>query len=496
MNKLRVLLKAPMLTQSGYGVHSKQILQALLSDPLFDVFCENINWGICSFSVSDSQEFQTIKKLIHKRVEAHNNQENWDLAIMVTIPNEFQKLGKINIGVTAGIETDRISPTWINKINEVDLTIVPSEHSKNVIQNTFVQWKDNNTGNNGQMSVEKPVVVCNEGVDCKIFRKLKHEELNENVKKLDFESDFNFLHIGQWGAGSFGEDRKNISNLVKYFIETFKNRKDVGLVLKVNMAKNSMLDELNVKNRIELVKQGYKKEELPPIYLLHGYMTDEEMASLYNHHKIKAFISLTHGEGFGLPLLEAAACELPILVTGWSGHLDFLKNNKFIPLRFTLKEIPDAAVWNDILVKGSRWAEVDENDVKQRMEKIVKAPFKPKEWAKELSLDIKNNFDVGMTNQKFVNTIKKFILEKAMDKLDPIEYLKSLVDTPDNYNVIYTMPMSSGDVFISTAVINGLKKELPSDAKIYFATSPQYTKILEGNPDIHMVVPWHESMIN
>ena len=51
--------------------------------------------------------------------------------------------------------------------------------------------------------------------------------------------------------------------------------------------------------------------------------TNEEMNEIYNHSKIKAMVSLTKGEGFGRPLLEFSLTKKPIMVSGWSGHMDF-----------------------------------------------------------------------------------------------------------------------------------------------------------------------------
>ena len=59
---------------------------------------------------------------------------------------------------------------------------------------------------------------------------------------------------------------------------------------------------------------------------------EEEMTYLYNHPKIKALISMSHGEGFGLPMFEAAYNGLPVIATDWGGQCDFLymsdKNKK------------------------------------------------------------------------------------------------------------------------------------------------------------------------
>ena len=54
------------------------------------------------------------------------------------------------------------------------------------------------------------------------------------------------------------------------------------------------------------------------------YMSDEEMIGLYSHPKIKSLVSISHGEGWGLPLFEASYTGLPIVTTNWSGQCDFL----------------------------------------------------------------------------------------------------------------------------------------------------------------------------
>jgi len=496
--KISVLIRAPILTNSGYGCHSREIFKALVEDPMFDVSVESINWGHCSFLTDDSAQTKSIKQHVEKRmVEKHQGMNKYDLFVHVTIPNEFEKLGTINIGVTAGIEVDRVSHVWVQKCQEMDLIIVPSEHSKNTLCNTEVGWENPNTHERGACRLQRPVFVCPEGVDTSTFHKLAVDQLEPTISNLLTDApEFCFLSAGQWGPGGYGHDRKNVALLVKYFVEGFSGRQDVGLVLKLNMARNSMIDYQHVLGRLNEIKSNYKSESIPPIYLIHGGLTEKEMASLYSHPKVKAFVSLTHGEGFGRHFLEAAACDLPILATNWSGHLDFLRKGKFCDISFDMKEIPDQTVWNDILIKGSRWAEVKEEDVKRRMRKIVSSYSMPQQWATELGVKIREEYDLPVVCQTFVDTVKMSIKQDEIaPKVDPLEALRSQIDTPDGFNVIYTMPMSAGDVFISTAVIDGLKKELPENAKIYFATDMKYANILEGNPHIHKVIPYNQSMM-
>lgn len=499
--KIKTLIKAPLLTQSGYGEHAREIFNALIKDPSFDVYVDSLPWGQCSFLTETTEQTKLIRSCMEKRViEKHKgNNTQFDLFIHVTIPNEFERLGRVNIGVTAGIETDRVSHVWVQKCNEMDLIIVPSEHSKKGIVDTTVEWQNQQTGETGQLKMMKPIMVCHQGFDS-VFKRVVEPtaEMKAFYDKLNIDTPFNFLHVGQWGRGGYGEDRKNIASMVRWFIEAFRGRTDVGLVLKINMARNSVMDFNHIQSRLKEIKANFKTEEVPPIYVIHANLTKEEMAALYNHPNIKAMLSLTHGEGFGRPLLEAAACELPVLATNWSGHLDFLKLGKFIPLDYELKEIPDVAVWENIMIKGSQWACVKESDVKARMQKLVSSYSKPREWAQELAAVLQKEFSLPKVSSDFVSAVKQYISGKSevAAKIDPKEHLQSFIDTPDSYNVIYTMPMSAGDVFISTAVIDGLVKELPEDHKIYFATQPQYADILKNNPLIHKVIPWNETLIS
>ncbi len=494
--KKKLLFKGPVLTASGYGVHARQILKGLIQSDKFDVSVQATRWGETAFLTEESDFLNAVRNLIMKEEFESKQKQEYDISVQVLIANEFTKLAKINVGVTAGIEVNRVSPEWIIKTNEnIDLLVVPSKHSAE----TFANVRYTNSDGNQITQLQKPVMIVPESVDTNIFN-LKEKNQTRVDELLKDQPDFNFLCVGLGLERGFGEDRKNISSLIKIFCENFKGRTDVGLVLKVGLINNSLMDFEATKRKIAELKRISGAEEFPKILLIHGRMTDEEMASLYSNDKVKAFVSLTHGEGYGLPLIEAAACGLPVMATNWSGHIDFLNidgQKKFVPFDFDLREIPQSAVWANVMEAGSCWAYVKEDDVKRKMTKILLSYDVPSRWAEELAESLSRSHDENNIYPKFVDELEKLCeSKKPQTEQDFVNGVKSQLTNPDGKKtLLYTMPMSAGDVYISTGVVNSLRKKFP-DHRIYFATQQKYSDILKQNPDIDQVIQFDDWMMN
>lgn len=486
----RLLFKGPVTTASGYGVHARQILKALVASNAFDISLKCIGWGNTSNLNDGTMFFSKMNELSDKyRKEQSLGNTDYDISIQVTIPNEFEKLAAVDIGITAGIEVDVCSPEWIKKINDsIDILFVPSNHSKEVFERSMFQDQHGNT-----LKLNKPVYLAHEGFNSSHFNL---DPIKGHAE--EFDTDFNFLFVGLGIKGVYGEERKNISNLVKWFCEAFKGRKDVGLVLKTAVVNNSLMDFNSTVRVLESIKNDAGCSEFPKVHLVHGRLSDEEMANLYKNPKIKAFVSLTHGEGFGLPLLEAAACGLPIIATDWSGHLDFLKSNPderhFIPLSYEMKDVPESVIWKGVIEPGSKWASVDEQDVKLKLSKVEASYDKPKEWAGLLASVVHENFDEAFVTFNLINKIIE-LAAQFRSKSGITTSKIAFTEEDAGKKLLFTMPMSAGDVYISTAVVNSLKKKFP-DHKIFFATQDKYKSILSGNQDIHKVIEHAEWMFN
>ncbi len=356
----KVLLKAPLLTRSGYGEQARFALRSLRSrEDLFDIYIQPLQWGQTSWISNMDDERRWIDQTIEKTIGYIQSGGKFDISLQVTIPNEFQRIAPVNVGYTAGIETTKVSHQWIQKVNEMDKIITISSHSKRVFENTEYQAQIEQTGQQVTLKTQVPIEYVNYPV-----------KTYESVPELELElaTSFNFLAVAQFGP------RKNLQNTIKWFVEEFRDD-DVGLVIKSNIAKNCFMDRRRLHGDLTnfLRQQG---ERQCKVYLLHGDMTDEEMHSLYCNPQIHAFVSLPHGEGFGLPIFEAAYSGLPVVATGWSGQLDFLVDTEgrehFYNVAFDLQPVQKEVVWDGVIIKDSMWAYPREGSAKEQMRACYK----------------------------------------------------------------------------------------------------------------------------
>jgi len=349
-----------------------------------------------------------------------------DCWIQITVPNEFQPVGKFNIGITAGIETTVCAPQWIDGINRMDLTLVSSEHAKKVFQNSSFEEKNNQTGQvTRQIKLEKPVEVLFEGLNTEIYKKLDSVkgEITETLNDIISE-EFNFLFVGHWLQGEIGQDRKDVGMLIKTFLETFKNKKQrPGLIIKTSAGNYSIMDRDSILDKIRQIEESVDGD-LPSIYLLHGELSDEEINELYNHPKVKAHVSFTKGEGYGRPLIEATVSQKPVIAPNYSGHTDFLDAEMSTLLLGQITQIHPSAVVQDMLIPESGWFTVDYSKAADTLEDIYKNYKKYIDGAKRQAYKSRTEFSLEKMNEKLVNILDEKVPRQAELKLPTLKKIE------------------------------------------------------------------------
>ena len=407
MSKPVLLFRGPVKTRSGYGAHSRDLLWALKEMNLFDIKIDSCMWGSTPLTALHSEnEFHNwIEENIVTKVDGIP-----EIYVQVTIPNEFKRFGKFNIGVTAGIETTVAPKDWIDGCNVMDLVITTSNFSKDVLLSTVYNENEKNTNRLiKQHRVNKPMNVLFEGVDTQIYNNKINDEF-----KLDIEEDFAYLFVGHWLKGNVGQDRKDVGMLIKCFVESFKGEiNKPALVLKTSSASFSIKERENLIDRIQKIVGDNKV----PIYLLFGDLKDEEMNDLYNHPKIKAMVSITKGEGFGRPLLEFTMTGKPVIASNWSGHKDFLPMNNAVMVGGKLTDVDDSAVDN-FIIKGSKWFTANYDEFIQ----VLKV--------------VKNQYDEFLEKSEKLRVInnENFTLEKMKDLFK--SYIEPHYSVPKQTNLV------------------------------------------------------------
>lgn len=399
MSKPFLLYQAPIATRSGYGDHARDLLKSFKDLGYYDIKIVSTRWGNTPMDqLNPGVEFD--KWVIDNIVTEIHQQP--DVYVQMTVPNEFQRVGKFNIGVTAGIETTVIPKDWVDGCNKMDLIITTSEHSKAGIAGTSWSETDNKTKQVIAVhKVERPVEVLFEGVD---YKNLSGLEKLDNIKE-----DFCFLFVGHWLQGNMYHDRKDVGGMIQTFLSAFSRVKGEkpALILKTSSAGFSIRDREDILKKVNDVVSQVKSDV--SIYLLHGDLTPDDMWKLYNHPKIKATLSFTHGEGFGRPLLEFSMTGKPVIASGWSGQVDFLNDKQSVLLKGELRQVDPTAA-NQFLLKESQWFYVNYSDAALRL------------------IDFHNNYDRYLSESKKlgIENTNKFSHSKMTESLKGIcdKYIK------------------------------------------------------------------------
>ena len=424
MSKLSVVVSCPIDTYSGYGARARDVVKALIALEKYDVSILSQRWGNTRWGyLKDHNEDDLASRIIPKLTSQP------DIWIQITVPNEFQPVGKYNIGITAGMETTIVHNTWLEGMNRMDINLVSSKHSKHVFEASEYDKKDAQGNVVSKLKLEKPVEVLFEGVDInKYFKTETKANSNINVALDSINEKFCYLFVGHWLQGDFGHDRKNIGYMIKAFLETFKNHRGdtPALILKTQKVGSSIPDQESVLKKIDSIRKTVKGKK-PNIYLLHGELSDSDVNELYNHTKVKAMISFAKGEGFGRPLLEFTTTGKPIIASGWSGQIDFLHKEMSLLIGGQLENVHPSAAQKDMIMEQAQWFKPNDQEVHFALKDLHKNYYKKYlVLGKKQRRNTLNNF----TWDHMVETLKSILDTNLPDFPEKVELVLPKLDLP------------------------------------------------------------------
>jgi glycosyltransferase involved in cell wall biosynthesis len=371
---MRIIIRAPLLSVSGYGVHSRQIFKYLEGSKFnFDIETQIVNWGNTPWFINPDFEDGIIGRIMSL---TEKKEEIADISFQVQLPDEWDSnLARINVGISAVVETDKCSTDWVKSCNQMDAIIVPSDHAKSCLESSG--------------DIEVPIHIVPEW----FFEEIETSDFSNNeFTNKDFDTDFNFLILSQLTGQTPETDRKNIMYTMKWLCEAFQGDPEVGIIIKTNQGRGTTIDRELTHNLIRRLISEVRVGEYPKVHIVHGNLYPEEVSGLYRNKSVKGLVSLTRGEGFGLPILESAASDLPVIATDWSAHTEFLSLGKFLKISYDLIAIPESKVDNRIFKSGFKWADPHEKDFKKKVKKFKNKYEMPQKWATSLGKEIRREY--------------------------------------------------------------------------------------------------------
>ena len=406
------IISCPFDTYSGYGARARDVVQSIIDLDKYNVQLLSQKWGNTPLGFcNDHKQWSHLHQLVIPGVRQDQKPDIW---MQITIPNEFVPVGKFNIGCTAGIESTGCVHTWIEGINRMDMTWTSSRHSKQVFENMKYEARDKQTNRvtGDVLKVQRPIHVVFEGVRNNVYKFLPNDDVKLNLDEI--KESFCYLFVGHWMQGDMGHDRKNVGEMVKIFFETFKNKKNrPGLILKASNGRNSYMSREGILDKVHQIKKVVGGD-LPNVYILNGALTDEQMNELYNHPKCKAMVSFTKGEGFGRPLAEWCLSKKPLIVSGWSGHMDFIEPEYSSVLGGKLEKVHPSAA-NQWLLKETEWFRVDYNQAKKSLKDVFENYKKHQVGGKRQGHFIKENYSFDKMKELIGNILNENLPEFAQE---------------------------------------------------------------------------------
>jgi len=154
------------------------------------------------------------------------------------------------------------------------------------------------------------------------------------------------------------------------------------------------------------------------VVLLNAMFPETKLPSLYK--SVDSLVLPSHGEGWGLPLIEAMSMALPVIATNWSGPTAFMNDgNSFL---VNVKGLENATT------AGHLWATPDLQHLKHQMRKVYRNKPEVGQKAKQARKDITENFSLRVVGDLVIAKLKS-IQETLQEHLSQKQEIKTQTET-------------------------------------------------------------------
>ncbi len=244
---------------------------------------------------------------------------------------------------------------------------------------------------------------------CQGFKPNKTGQVTQFINNIPQKTLF--VSVGQWLIGSIGNDRKDIGMLCTTFLKKYANNKQYGLILKVDHGKSSVLSQYFLRQRIN---QIYKVLDIQctheNIYFISGNLKQQQILQLYNHEKVKAYVSFSHGESWGIPIMEfSGVTGKPLIIPYHSGFMDYIQPQNCQILLHKVTQIPTQLLntyYVNFFIPQSRWNTVDYQYAAYKFTDFIQNDnIKKHDRYKQQQKYIRQNFSY----QKVKNILKSYM---------------------------------------------------------------------------------------
>lgn len=320
-----ICLAAPFTSYSGYGQYARSIAAMLIcaygSNQIIKIHFFNLTNELLSidefFDISNSKYSNMLEYMITNQ-QLQN--QFFDLFMTVSIPMAFLQKGLVNIGITALAQVDKIHPQLIEHCNRMDEVFVMSEFNTQTLKRSMYRLQDTR-----QIKINIPVNILPYAYSETQKQNMLQSDITEYINNIP--QKYLFLSVGEWLPGSVGNDRKDIGALISTFLRAFANNKQIGLLLKVDQGRSSILSQYVIRQRINEIARGIGIDvSINNVYFISGNLSQNKMKQIYMHNKVKTYVSFTHGQSFGIPIFQFISLTgKPVLIPYHSGMTDYVR---------------------------------------------------------------------------------------------------------------------------------------------------------------------------